>query len=126
MDYADLARRLKSIREDAGLTLDELAERMQFGRAGLAHYEAQRRKPDLERITEWAEACGYEAELVFRRAGSAPALTALYSAASGLDPGRLRLLARIAALLRHADPDFLVTLGIEIGLHEARLQNRNG
>lgn len=121
MDYEQLAQELRRIREDAGLNLAQLAERMEGVTASaVGHWESLRRKPSLPVVDAWARACGYEAEMVFRRAGDAETLTALLRAASPLPGATVRLLARIADLLRDADPEFLVTLGIEVGLHEAR------
>lgn len=121
MDYAKLGEKLRQIREDAGLSLDDLAARVDAGRAALAHYEAARRRPDLERISEIVAACGWEVEMLFRRRGEGDAVTALYAATAALRPAEVRLLTRIARLLSAADPDFLVTLGIEVGHYERRL-----
>lgn len=55
---AELVKELQQARENAGLSLTELAESLPVTRASVGHYEAGRRRISLNLAAMWALACG--------------------------------------------------------------------
>ncbi|WIV20100.1 MULTISPECIES: helix-turn-helix domain-containing protein [Paenibacillus] len=52
MDYG---HRIAELREKRGLTQEELSNMLDITRASLSHYEKNRRKPDFETLTRFAD-----------------------------------------------------------------------
>jgi transcriptional regulator with XRE-family HTH domain len=68
------AGRLRELREAAGWTQSELAERAGLTRDGVAHLEQGRRKPGWETVLALAEALGVDClAFTLRPAGESPA-----------------------------------------------------
>lgn len=65
-----LQRVLKQLREDAGLTQEDLAVRLKKDQSFVSRYERGERRLDLIELAEIAEACGFRlAELTKRYEG---------------------------------------------------------
>jgi transcriptional regulator with XRE-family HTH domain len=60
MSAEHFAARLKELREQAGLTQQQLADRVGMSRFGIAQFEQGRNKPSLESAVALAEALGVE------------------------------------------------------------------
>jgi DNA-binding XRE family transcriptional regulator len=61
--HAELARRLRDLRDRSGLTLRQLAERSGYSRAALSAAEAGRHLPSWELVAAFAQSCRADAHL---------------------------------------------------------------
>ncbi len=68
--YRDLALSLRSIRQDAGLTQEEIAVAVDMKRSTITNFEQGHRRPSIEVAVQWAEACGYELAIELRPRGT--------------------------------------------------------
>ncbi len=64
--------RLKALRNHAGLTQAALAARLRSSPKRIANIEAGIRKPSLELIAAWAEACAHTFVVSFEQSPTAP------------------------------------------------------
>jgi len=60
----DIGKNIKSLREEKGLTQDELAEKLFVTRQTVSNYETGRSRPDVEMIVKIAEVLGTDANTV--------------------------------------------------------------
>lgn len=64
--YKVLAVMLKAMRLEAGLTQKAIADRLHLSRPAVTSFEQEDRRPSIDKIVEWANACGYDLVLDFR------------------------------------------------------------
>lgn len=57
---------LKTLRESAGLTQNEMAERLSMSRGSISLFERKGTGASIEKLTRYVEACGGELDLSFR------------------------------------------------------------
>jgi transcriptional regulator with XRE-family HTH domain len=65
----DLGKKLKKLRLAAGFTQEQLADKLGNGgydKSVVAAIENNRRSVGIKLLSTWAEACGYEMEVIFR------------------------------------------------------------
>jgi transcriptional regulator with XRE-family HTH domain len=101
--YDDVARALRGLRTEQGLTQEQLAKTLGITPGSVRHYEANRRRPPLDIAAEWAKACGYEFVVRFRPHwnpyGSNDEVENLARKIAGLSSGERRMVAEIADLI---------------------------
>lgn len=107
----DLGRRLRQLRIRAGFTQRSLADAIDVHYTAISHVEQGQRKPSLELLQKWADACG--AALTLATPSEATLLTLLL--VDGVDPD---LLVRLARLLPDLSRDNQETLRVLLGVWE--------
>jgi transcriptional regulator with XRE-family HTH domain len=65
--YRDLPRFLRSLRETAGLTQRQLADRLRKPQSWVYNCETANRRVDVSEFTAWAKACEADPLAAFRR-----------------------------------------------------------
>jgi transcriptional regulator with XRE-family HTH domain len=69
MDAKALGQRLYELRTQAGLTQQELAEKVGVTPSAISKIENGRQFPQLENLEAWVEACGHKLALMFPTEG---------------------------------------------------------
>ncbi|NLI70057.1 MAG: helix-turn-helix transcriptional regulator [Firmicutes bacterium] len=64
---ATLGKRLKSLRENKGLTQRELAELVNLSQQTIGHYEVGRAKPDIETLQKFADIFNCSVDYILNR-----------------------------------------------------------
>ena len=62
-----LAKNIARFRKDAGMTQEELADKLDIARPAVARYERGNRKPTPERLSELADALGVTTDALLGR-----------------------------------------------------------
>ena len=57
---------LREIREERGLTLTEVADRINTSASNIAHWERGINEPRITSVERWASILGYELELMLK------------------------------------------------------------
>lgn len=63
--YKALGRHLRQLRQDAGISQPDLAERLGIGSGTARQYERAARRPSLDVVFAWSSACGRPLTLVW-------------------------------------------------------------
>lgn len=64
----ELISSLITMREESGLTQDEVAERMGTKAPNISRLESSRSNPSLKTLVSYAQACGFKLDLGFKHA----------------------------------------------------------
>src|SRR5690349_7355452 len=67
LSYLDSAALIRAARQIAGLTLGAPAERLSTTQSAISNWERGRDEPRLSTLGRILQACGFEADLTFRR-----------------------------------------------------------
>lgn len=94
----DLPERLRRMREDAGLTQAELADRLNVIQTWVSKRERGVHRVTPDDVAEWAEACGYRGATVFVTNEVPEDLVALLETAS---PEELNAVMRLLRAFPH-------------------------
>ena len=106
-DYKRLGLMLRAMREAKGLSREALAEKLTIARTTLNGYEGGERKPPLDEIRAWAEACDFRLEFDFLPADEQypAAWDSLHRAFAGLGSGDMFHVSQLARCLPWASDD---------------------
>ena len=64
------SKRIKQVREQAGLSQDDLAQKLNITRGTIGHWENQRREPDIQMLCDLADALGADVDFLLGRKDS--------------------------------------------------------
>ena len=114
--YLDLGLKLRQLRRLSGLTSKVIADRAGLSVAALGHYEAGRRKPDLQTLEVLATIYRKVLIVDFVAVPAAdlrrvpPALLPLLELAEGLRPRELEIVLSLAQVLQQGNTEQLDVL----------------
>lgn len=63
----NIGKIFQQMRKSAGYTQKELGEKLGYSQAKISDYEANKVSPVFSTIQRWADACGCELELCFKK-----------------------------------------------------------
>jgi transcriptional regulator with XRE-family HTH domain len=117
--YGPIVARLKPIREDAGLTLEDIAAAVGWKDHGQAsRVERGKKVTQTDKLQKWIDACGCDVYIVPRE--RTPGATDALPLVAALDDQQRALVLRIARLLPRLDERSLDRLAHDVDYLEHR------
>lgn len=110
------AARLRELRKEAGLTQDQLADRLGVSRVQVSRIERGISSTPMETILAWHSACGYRVSSIGLKAEQL--MTDLTLAFQTMGEDDVRHLVRLARVWRKLTPSDRNVLAAIIGTHE--------